>query len=99
MSPASGEKSASLTGLESFSDHISKGLSDSDLDHRTRLQPLTSSSSDEPHERAVGRARTSQSLNMCTCDHFPPLLASRACCHPAEKPRTLSTSTSLPNGL
>src|SRR5947209_16166766 len=75
MSPASGEKSASLTGLESFSDHTSEGLSGSDLDHRTRLQPLTSSSSEEPHERPVGRARTLQSLNTCTCDHFPPLLA------------------------
>jgi hypothetical protein len=77
MSPASGEKRASLTGLESFCDHISEGLSDSDLDHRTRLEPLTSSSSDEPHERAVGRSRMSQSLNTCTCDHFPPLLAQR----------------------
>jgi hypothetical protein len=75
MSPASGEKRASLTGLESFCDHISEGLSDSDLDHRTRLEPLTSSSSDEPHEREVGCSRTSQSLNTCTCDHFPPLLA------------------------
>jgi hypothetical protein len=77
MKPASGEKRASRTGLESFSDHISDGLSDSDLDHRTRLEPPASSSSDEPHERAVGRSRTSQSLNTCTCDHFPPLLAQR----------------------